>query len=231
MKAFVEAVEAFPDVAPGHEKRAGRLFHGAGLIEVAIQIAVAAVDGIGGPQAIDAEQFKDERGGRGQAANGESGLRAVLDVGQVGNLQRDGDPLGRVQGEGRRLATGAQVANLPHIGIKIDKFSGGEPVLLAGVDECVNRGKQIRVWIQQQKEIRLAGGNVLVDSGGESAIFAIRDEVDVCPLADPVERPIAGSIIDDDRFHVGSHPNERVEASADDGFRVEGHDDRGSSQK
>jgi hypothetical protein len=34
-------------------------------------------------------------------------------VGQVGNLQRVGNPLGRVETEGRRLPTGAQDAILP----------------------------------------------------------------------------------------------------------------------
>ncbi|HEV1287066.1 MAG TPA: OB-fold nucleic acid binding domain-containing protein, partial [Bryobacteraceae bacterium] len=36
-------------------------------------------------------------------------------VGQDGILQRVGNPLGRVETAGRRLAIGAQVANLPHI--------------------------------------------------------------------------------------------------------------------
>jgi hypothetical protein len=38
----------------------------------------------------------------------------IPDVGQVGNLQRVGNPLGRVQTTERRLPTGAQDAILPH---------------------------------------------------------------------------------------------------------------------
>jgi len=55
IEAFVETLEGFPDVAPGHEECAGGLFHGAFLVQVAILIAVAAVHGIRRPQAIDAE--------------------------------------------------------------------------------------------------------------------------------------------------------------------------------
>lgn len=117
------------------------------------------------------------------------------------------------------------------MGVGINQLAGGEAVLLARVDERGNPGEQIRVWIEQQQEILVAGGNALIHRGGESAIFVICDEVDVCPLADALDRLIARSVIDDDLFHVGSHLSERVEASADDGFRVEGHDDRGSSQK
>jgi len=169
IKAFIKPAQVFPHVATSHKKRAGRLFHRTGLIEVAVQITVASVHRIGRPQAIDAEEFKDERGRCGQTADGKS-----------------------------RLCTG----------IRVDEFSGGKAVLAAGVDERVNPCKEIRVWIQQEQEISIAGGDALIDGGGESTIFAIREKLDVCPLPDLLLRQVARSVIDDDRFHVGSHPRE-----------------------
>jgi hypothetical protein len=192
MKVFIEAMQLVPDVAPGHEKCTGGLFHGSGLIEVAIQIAVAKVDGISRPDPIDAEKLEDERSGGGQPANRKSGLRP---------------------------------------GIQVNQLSSGEAVLAAGIDQGVNPRKKIGVWIQQKQELGVAGGDTLIDGCGESTIFAIRNELDVCPLADSLQRPIARCVIDDDGFHVGSHLNKTVQALADDGFRVEGHDDRRSSQK
>jgi hypothetical protein len=185
-------MKALPDVAPGHKKCAGGLFDGARLIKIAIEISIAAIYGVGRPQAIDAEQLEDEGSGGWQAAHGESGLRAA---------------------------------------IQIYEFAGGQAVLPACVDQCVNLRKQIRVWIQQEEKVGVPRGDALIDGGGESEIFAIRDQGYVCPLADQLERPIARSVIHDNRFHVGSHLSERVEALSDDGFRVEGHDDRGNSQK
>jgi hypothetical protein len=87
IEGFVEAPQSFPHVTPSHEKRAGGLFHGTRTIEIAIQIAVAAIHRIERPQAIDAEKLKDESGGRGQSADGErtfgtpdefSGREAIL---------------------------------------------------------------------------------------------------------------------------------------------------------
>jgi hypothetical protein len=192
MKAFIEAVEAFPDVAPGHQKRAGGLFHEAGLIEIAIQISELSIDGIGFPEAVDAEELEDQGGGCRQAADGESRLHAA--------------------------------------GL-IDKFAGGEAILLARVDQRVNRSKKIRVWIQQEQELLIARGDALIYRGGESTIFAIRNQVDVCPLADLFQGPIGGRVIDNDASHVGSHLNDGIEARSNYSLRIECYDDRGSSQK
>ena len=110
-------------------------------------------------------------------------------------------------------------------------FPPARPYCFAGVHQRVNRREQMRVWIQQKQMVGFAGGNALIDCGGESAIFAIRDQVDVCLLANQLHRSIARSVIDDDGCHVGSHLSKRFQAWQDDGFRVEGHDDCGDSQK
>jgi hypothetical protein len=54
MKPLIEPVQGFPYVAADHEKRTCRLFHRPRQVEIAVQIPVALVDGIGRPQTIDA---------------------------------------------------------------------------------------------------------------------------------------------------------------------------------
>jgi hypothetical protein len=49
METFVKTLEGLPNVAAGHQKCAGGLIHGTFAIEIAILIAVSAIDRIGGP--------------------------------------------------------------------------------------------------------------------------------------------------------------------------------------
>ncbi len=169
LKGFIETAQLFPHIAARHEESPGGLLHGTGLREVALQIAVAAIDPIRRPQPVDAEQLKCQRGRSGKAANREPGLCPAF---------------------------------------KIHKFPRGKTKLFSGFDEGVNPGKQIRVWIQQEQEIGIGSSDALIDGRGESTIFAIRDQVDVCPLAYLVESSIARSVIDNDRCHLRSHLNE-----------------------
>jgi hypothetical protein len=77
MKLLIEAPDLLPNVAAKHQKRAGRLLHWTGLIDRTIKITIFAIDGIGGPQAVEAEKLENEhRRGR-KPPNGETGLRAA----------------------------------------------------------------------------------------------------------------------------------------------------------
>ena len=58
---------------------------------------------------------------------------------------------------------------------EVDQLAGCKPILLASFDQGVNSGEETHVWIHQKKVIRLTGGDALIDGGGESAIFAIRE--------------------------------------------------------
>ena len=75
MEAFVQAAQYFPYFAAEHEKRTRGLLDGAGLFQVAIQIPVAAIHGVGGPQAVQSEELKPQRERGRKAADGESTLR------------------------------------------------------------------------------------------------------------------------------------------------------------
>ena len=75
MKAFIEAAQRFPHILAEHEKRARRLLHGTWPIQVAIQISVAPIHEIGGPQPVQPKQFKAQRERSQKAADRE--VRAV----------------------------------------------------------------------------------------------------------------------------------------------------------
>ena len=87
MKAFVEAAERLPDIAPEHQKCSGRLFHRTRLIQIAIQVSVDAGSPDSRPQAIDSEQFENQRERRRKTADGKSGLRAPRRVDQLSRRQ------------------------------------------------------------------------------------------------------------------------------------------------
>jgi hypothetical protein len=49
MEVLIEAAERFPHVPPRHKERARWLFHGAGLIQISVQITIPAIHRIGWP--------------------------------------------------------------------------------------------------------------------------------------------------------------------------------------
>ena len=53
MKTFIQAAQLLPHIAPDHQKRARRLFHGSWQVKIAIQIAIAPIHRIGGPQPVE----------------------------------------------------------------------------------------------------------------------------------------------------------------------------------
>jgi hypothetical protein len=55
IKGFVHPPKALPNVAADHHEGAGGLLHGAGLLEISLQVPVVPVDRIGLPQAIEAK--------------------------------------------------------------------------------------------------------------------------------------------------------------------------------
>ena len=77
VEALVETAEFAPGVAADHEESAGGLLGGSGLIGVEIETAIAAVDGVAGQQAVEAERFKGQGPGGGKAAQEEAALRAA----------------------------------------------------------------------------------------------------------------------------------------------------------
>jgi hypothetical protein len=77
VKPLIQATQLAPDAPAEHQESAGWLFYIGWPIQILIEISIAAVDRIRGPQAVQAEQFENQRGRRGKATDGESGLRAT----------------------------------------------------------------------------------------------------------------------------------------------------------
>src|SRR5271157_3790664 len=71
-EALVEAAQAGPGLAPDEQEGAGGLFGIAGLGQVHIQAAPAAVDGVLGPDPVETHVLKGQCRRSGEAAQGEA---------------------------------------------------------------------------------------------------------------------------------------------------------------
>jgi hypothetical protein len=83
MEILVKAPQAFPHIATGHEECARRLLDRSLAIQIPIQVPIAAVYRIAGPQAVDSQELECQRSRCGKAADGEPGLRAAVRGGQL----------------------------------------------------------------------------------------------------------------------------------------------------
>src|SRR5579864_4746953 len=83
VKLLVETSQALPNVTARHEECSRGLLDRPGLVKIAIQITIVAVYGVPGPQPVDPEQLKNQRGGSGEAAERETLLRLAVFADQL----------------------------------------------------------------------------------------------------------------------------------------------------
>jgi hypothetical protein len=78
-ESFIKTAHLLPRLAAKHEKRSRRLLDGLCSHRVEIQATIMPIHPITRPYSINAENFEDQRRGRGQAAREESDLRRAIE--------------------------------------------------------------------------------------------------------------------------------------------------------